>query len=111
MVGRSLSVQKQTALVATAERHEGNRLETSGGGGGGGGHEEIASLPSNDVTTNANLITGPDIANRSGPVAVVVVWGGEGVIQYRGSATRFDNLQANRGARGTRAMKSSISGN
>lgn len=67
VVGRSFSVQEQTALVATAERHEGNRLETTSGG-----HEEIASLPSNDVTTNANLITGPDIANRPGPVAVVV---------------------------------------
>ncbi|KYQ49741.1 hypothetical protein ALC60_11186 [Trachymyrmex zeteki] len=66
VVGRSFSVQEQTALVATAERHEGNRLETTSGG-----HEEIASLPSNDVTTNANLITGPDIANRPGPVAVV----------------------------------------
>jgi len=54
--------------VATAERYEGNRLETSGGDG----HKEIASLPSNDVTTNTNLITGPDIANRPGPVAVVV---------------------------------------
>jgi len=66
--GRSLSVQKQTALVATAERHEENRLETTSGG-----HEEIASLPSNDVTTNANLITGPDIANRPGPVVAVVI--------------------------------------
>lgn len=72
VVGRLLSVQKQTAFVVTTKRHEGNRLETSGGGGGG--HEEIASLPSNDVTTNANLITGPDIANRPGPVAAVV-WG------------------------------------
>lgn len=43
------------------------------GGGGDDGHEEIASLPSNDVTTNANLITGPDIANWPGPVVVVVV--------------------------------------
>lgn len=75
VVGRSLSDQKQTAFVATAERHEGNRLETtSRGGSGDGGHEEIARLPSNDVTTNANLITGPDIANRPGPVTVVV-WG------------------------------------
>jgi len=69
VVGRSLSVQKQTAFVATAERYEGNRLETTSGGDG---HKEIASLPSNDVTTNTNLITGPDIANRPGPVAVVV---------------------------------------
>jgi len=69
VVGRSLSVQKQTAFVATAERYEGNRLETTSSGDG---HKEIASLPSNDVTTNTNLITGPDIANRPGPVAVVV---------------------------------------
>lgn len=81
VAGRSLSVQKQTALVATAKRHEGNRLETTSGSGGDGGHEEIASLPSNDVTTNANLITAPDIANRPGPVAVVVRRG----FQYRGA--------------------------
>lgn len=67
------SRSRSKQLSATAKRHEGNRLETTSGGGSGG-HEEIASLPSNDVTTNANLITGPDIANRPGPVAAVV-WG------------------------------------
>lgn len=90
-VDRSRSRNKQ-AFVAE-KRHGGNRLETTSGGGGGG-HEEIASLPSNDVTTNANLITGPDIANRPGLVRTEG-WGG-GVASI--TARCLGNFQADRGA-------------
>lgn len=53
---KSEDLLKKSSFVA--KRHEEKPV-----GDDSGGHKEIASLPSNDVTTNANLITSPDIAN------------------------------------------------
>lgn len=97
LAGRSLAVQKQTGFRGFSEAPRREPVgETTSGGGGGGGHEEIASLPSNDVTTNANLITGPDIANRPDPRR-------SGVSSI--TACRLRNFQANRAAGETRERR------